>query len=558
MAYVIAGYIRVSTHEQATDSLSLKRQKELVEQHGATLIFEEVETASKRKKRPKLEALLELVKTGKVHLVITPRLDRISRSSRELYHMLGVIEDAGADIKFLDYPNLDIKTPEGKMLIAALCMIAEMESKNLSERVKNEKRYCRKNQYANSIAPLGYDTEDNQYKLDRGPFLCLISEDKPKEPGPEFEGRKLDDLLKEAIHMFILTKSVRATLARFYDKYGIQRVKGKRGGSKRLLSWSLDGFMGWMRNPVLQGHTLYLPGVSEDNSELNELDKTTLIQNTHAEERLISPQDWLNILEAIETSRRIGKAYEKNAASGQLYSQYAYLNGLVYCHQCHARCTPKTAKKGKYQYFACRYAGAGCSNHGSAQKSEVELKLCQELVRASQLMRREAMDARKPTVSFEYFKLNFRGASQGEFDKVAATTHPQFKYWKNPTGWQVQSTIEKLRKSREELELIENPHHSIEVAKQQLDKEIAEEERRERSALDKTAAELIFNGDNLMFWQTLSNDDKVSVYSKVVDRIYIHDGEVVQINLRTEPENEVESLWTMSSQSSDVIINASS
>jgi site-specific DNA recombinase len=316
--------------------------------------------------------------------------------------------------------------------------------------------------------------------------------------------------------------------------------------------------MNWIKNPVLQGHTLYLPGVSEINTDINDPDKTTLIQNSHPEERLITPQDWLNILEAMETSRRIGKAYEKNSKSGQLYSQYAYLNGLVYCHQCHARCTPKTAKKGKYQYFACRYAGAGCSNHGSVHKSEVEIKLCQELVRSSQLMRKEAMDARGPSVSRQYLILSFQGAPKEEFQKVAATTHPQFKYWKNPTGWQVQSTIEKLRKSREELDLIENPHHSIEVAKQQLDKEIAEEERRERSALDKTAAELIFNGNNLLFWQTLSNDDKVSVYSKVVDRIYIHDGEVVQINLRTEREHAVESLWTTSSQSSNAIINASS
>jgi DNA invertase Pin-like site-specific DNA recombinase len=192
MEYVIAGYIRVSTHEQVTDSLSLQRQRELVEQNRATLIFEEVETASKRKKRPKLEALLELVKEKKVDLVITPRLDRISRSSRELYHILGVIEDAGASIKFLDYPDIDIKSPQGKMLIAALCMVAEMESKNLSERGKNEKRHRRKNQYANYITPLGYGTDKNRYQLDREPFLCLISEDKPEESGVEFEGRKLE------------------------------------------------------------------------------------------------------------------------------------------------------------------------------------------------------------------------------------------------------------------------------------------------------------------------------------------------------------------------------
>ena len=208
----------------------------------------------------------------------------------------------------------------------------------------------------------------------------------------------------------------------------------------------------------------------------------------------------------------------------------------MYCHQCHSRCTPKTAKKGKYQYFGCRYAGAGCNNRGNAQKDEIEIKLCQELVNASQLMREQAMKARRTEVSMQYSVLSLSGAPREEFQKLAATTYPQYRYWRDPTGWQVNSNLDQLRESRAGLDKVPGSHHSIEDAKRQLDKAIEEEERRERSYLNKSAAEIIFNGNNLIFWQTLSNDDKVSVYSKVIDRIYIQDGEVIQINLRTEHE----------------------
>lgn len=326
----MAGYIRVSTYEQATESLSLDRQKELVERYGATLVFKDVESASKKRERKNLEILLRLVKEKKVHVIVTPRLDRIARNIREFFKILDIIDDAGADIKLLDYPDINIRSPEGTMLLSVLSIVAEMESKNLSSRVRSEKRYRRKNQYANYIAPLGYITENNKYRLDERPFLCLL-EDRPLDfadhdydkCGYDFlvQGITLKSLLKEAISVFILTKSARATIDRFFKKYGIQRFKGRRGGSTKVLSWSPDGFLKWISNPVLQGHTTYLPGVSESAEGVDDLDKAAFIPNTHPDQRLISPDEWRDVFDAMALSRRIGKAYEKDPESDQIYNR---------------------------------------------------------------------------------------------------------------------------------------------------------------------------------------------------------------------------------------------
>jgi len=47
MEKITAGYIRVSTREQAIESLSLERQKETVLNAGAQVIFEDQQSASK-------------------------------------------------------------------------------------------------------------------------------------------------------------------------------------------------------------------------------------------------------------------------------------------------------------------------------------------------------------------------------------------------------------------------------------------------------------------------------------------------------------------------------
>lgn len=75
-----AGYIRVSTLEQADDSLSLNRQEQAVILHGAAVVFQDIDSGSKDD-RKELQKLMQLVRAGKVNEVIVPRIDRLTRSA---------------------------------------------------------------------------------------------------------------------------------------------------------------------------------------------------------------------------------------------------------------------------------------------------------------------------------------------------------------------------------------------------------------------------------------------------------------------------------------------
>src|SRR6476469_5688849 len=110
MEEAIAGYIRVSTREQANESLSLDRQREKAIAAGANpnLIFMDTDSASRRKdRRVQLEKLLELVRQRRVRKIVT-RLDRIVRSVRQFHQILEVLEKAKAELILVDNPDLDL------------------------------------------------------------------------------------------------------------------------------------------------------------------------------------------------------------------------------------------------------------------------------------------------------------------------------------------------------------------------------------------------------------------------------------------------------------------
>lgn len=44
-----------------------------------------------------------------------------------------------------------------------------------------------------------------------------------------------------------------------------------------------------------------------------------------------------------------------------------------------------------------------------------------------------------------------------------------------------------------------------------------------------TASEILRTGNNLAFWHTLSNDEKVGLFPRLVSQIFIHDGEVKSV-----------------------------
>jgi DNA invertase Pin-like site-specific DNA recombinase len=122
------GYARVSTQEQDNTA-----QNAALEAAGCELIFSE-KASGGRWQRPELEQLLRQLRKGDV--VVVWKLDRLSRSLKDVLHIMEKIEAAGAGFRSLT-EAIDTTTPAGRMMMQIVASFAEFEREMLRERTKN-------------------------------------------------------------------------------------------------------------------------------------------------------------------------------------------------------------------------------------------------------------------------------------------------------------------------------------------------------------------------------------------------------------------------------------
>ncbi len=138
---MIYGYARVSTKGQAKDGNSLEAQEKQLRENGATTIFYESFTGTK-KHRPELDKLMPTLKEGDT-LVVT-KLDRIARST---VHGINIIEELlnkGVTIHILNMGKFD-NSPAGKLMRTIFFAFAEFERDMIVERTNEGKDICREN-----------------------------------------------------------------------------------------------------------------------------------------------------------------------------------------------------------------------------------------------------------------------------------------------------------------------------------------------------------------------------------------------------------------------------
>ena len=66
--------------------------------------------------------------------------DRATRSMWDGLHIVKHVIDAGATIKVLDFPSLDLATPEGRGFLAMFSAMAERERARIIERTQEGRR----------------------------------------------------------------------------------------------------------------------------------------------------------------------------------------------------------------------------------------------------------------------------------------------------------------------------------------------------------------------------------------------------------------------------------
>lgn len=123
----LIGYARVSTDDQ-----SLALQTDALAKAGCLNVYEEKISGAK-KVRPQLDLAIKDLRPGDT--LVVWRLDRLSRSMRDLYGRLEEIHEAGASFKSLT-EHFDFNTATGKLILGMLAVMAEFERQLTIERTK--------------------------------------------------------------------------------------------------------------------------------------------------------------------------------------------------------------------------------------------------------------------------------------------------------------------------------------------------------------------------------------------------------------------------------------
>lgn len=141
----VALYCRTSTRHQANGLQTQKRiLKKYCEYHNIEnyKIFSDFNYSGKLRSRPELDKLMQDVRDEKVSQIITPNLSRISRSLKQLLEL--VEEFQYYQIEFTSISeNFSVNNSYGRLIIAVLGAVSQMEREMISEKTKQGLENCR-------------------------------------------------------------------------------------------------------------------------------------------------------------------------------------------------------------------------------------------------------------------------------------------------------------------------------------------------------------------------------------------------------------------------------
>ena len=122
---MLVGYARVSTGEQ-----NLNLQIDALKHAGCERIFQD-QVSGSVKNRPNLEHALGFTRSGDT--LVVWRLDRLSRSLKDLIETVTLIESKGAQLKSL-HESIDTASSSGKLIFHLFGALAEFERNLIKER----------------------------------------------------------------------------------------------------------------------------------------------------------------------------------------------------------------------------------------------------------------------------------------------------------------------------------------------------------------------------------------------------------------------------------------
>ena len=163
-------YIRVSTEDQAREGFSLGEQKEKLlalckfKELDVYKVYEDAGVSAKdMEHRPQFQQMLQDMKDGKINYIVAYKLDRITRSVRDLEELITLLEQYGCYL-LCDRDDVNTSTANGKFFVRMLTVLSQLEIEIVSERTKFGLNGAIKSGHIPGQRPFGY-TKSEEKKM---------------------------------------------------------------------------------------------------------------------------------------------------------------------------------------------------------------------------------------------------------------------------------------------------------------------------------------------------------------------------------------------------------
>ena len=335
-------YVRVSTEEQAQEGYSIRGQAEKLKAYAMlkewdiyNIYTDEGISGKNIVDRPAINRLIEDIKIGKVNNVLVFKVDRLTRSTKNLIELVDLFEESDCVFNSLT-ESIDTDTPSGRMFLKIIGIFAEFERENLASRLKLGFERKVKEGYTLARKSISYG-----YTRKKGEKLQEVNHEEAR-------------IVKEIFSMYLDDNMPMNRIATTLKKRGIKTKHGTQ-------MWKVATIKRILTNPTYIGKVRY---------SISNEDKYFETDGHH--EKILSEEIFLLAQKKIENTKRISyKKYPK---------EENYFCGILICDLCKGKFTthhgnPKYSasyrcvNKLHYQHTPCK-----CSDvvHTKVEKAFTE------------------------------------------------------------------------------------------------------------------------------------------------------------------------------------------
>ena len=165
---IAAVYIRVTTEDQAREGFSLGEQKEKLlqlcafKEYEVFKVYEDAGISAKdMEHRPAFQEMLQDMRDGKINYIVAYKLDRVTRSVRDLEELILELEKYNCYL-VCDRDDVNTSTANGRFFVRMLTVLSQLEIEIVSERTKFGLNGAIKSGHLPGKIPLGYKKDLNK------------------------------------------------------------------------------------------------------------------------------------------------------------------------------------------------------------------------------------------------------------------------------------------------------------------------------------------------------------------------------------------------------------